>query len=215
MLRLIGPSSTASFPCRTTARESKPRVTSCLLLTTRCGLSLARPAQEDLSFFFTEELQNDDTPETVFLQKNDEIIVRKRRKPAPPVPVCPDFAYFKQMRSLLDDNEHKDVSFIVGPCRDVVRAHKAVLVARGDYFKGLFRVGSMRESETNEMVMEKHTVPTLERMLEYIYTNRVVSILRAFRRGTKWGRGRERLFPTRLFNRGAAHTPRPATRFPL
>ena len=131
--------------------------------------------QEDLSFFFTEELQNDDTPESVFLQKNDEIIVRKRRKPVPPVPVCPDTAYFKQMRTLLDDNEHKDVTFVVGPCKDVVRAHKAVLVARGDYFKGLFRLGSMRESETNEMVMEKFTVPTLERMLEYIYTNRVVS----------------------------------------
>ena len=31
----------------------------------------------------------------------------------------------------------------------------------------------MRESETNVMVMEKHSVPTLERMLEFIYTNRV------------------------------------------
>ena len=41
--------------------------------------------QEDLAFFFTEELQNDDTPESVFLQKNDEIIVRKRRKPARPI----------------------------------------------------------------------------------------------------------------------------------
>ena len=129
--------------------------------------------QEDLSFFFTEELTNDDTPESVFLQKNDEIIVRKRRKPLPPTPVCPDSAYFKQMRSLLDDSEHKDVTFIVGPCKDEVRAHKSVLVARGEYFKGLFRKGGMRESESNEMVMEKHTVPTLERMLEFMYTNRV------------------------------------------
>ena len=40
---------------------------------------LYRKIQEDLAFFFTEELQNDDTPESVFLQKNDEIIVRKRR----------------------------------------------------------------------------------------------------------------------------------------
>jgi hypothetical protein len=118
-------------------------------------------------------LQNDDTPESVFLQKNDEIIVRKRRKPLPPVPICPDAAYFKQMRSLLDDQEHKDVTFVVGPCKEHVKAHKAVLVARGDYFKGLFRKGSMRESETNIMTMEKHTVPTLERMLEFMYTNRV------------------------------------------
>lgn len=129
--------------------------------------------KEDLSFFFTEELQNEDTPESVFLQKNDEIIVRKKRKPAPSPPVYPDQLYFKQMRSLLDDHEHKDVTFVVGPCKEHVRAHKAVLVARGDYFKGLFRKGSMRESETNIMVMEKHVVPTLERMLEFMYTNRV------------------------------------------
>jgi hypothetical protein len=31
----------------------------------------------------------------------------------------------------------------------------------------------MRESTANEVVMEKHSVPTLERMLEFIYTNRV------------------------------------------
>ncbi len=50
----------------------------------------AKIFQEDLSFYFTEELQNEDTPETVFLQKNDEIVVRKRRKPTPPSPVFPD-----------------------------------------------------------------------------------------------------------------------------
>jgi len=165
---------------RTITRVQSGTPYSCLMLKTQRFSSLFRHyakhhglRKEDLSFFFTEELQNDDTPESVFLQKNDEIIVRKRRKPLPPVPVCSDTVYFKQMRGLLDDNDHKDVTFIVGPCKEVVKAHKAVLVARGDYFKGLFRKGSMMESETNVMMMEKHTVPTLERMLEFIYTNRV------------------------------------------
>jgi hypothetical protein len=132
--------------------------------------------QEDLAFFFTEELQNDDTPESVFLQKNDEIIVRKRRKPARPAPICPDAVYFNQMRCLLDDHDHKDVTFVVGPCKEHVKAHKAILVARGEYFQGLFRKGSMRESETNIMIMEKHNVATLERMLEFMYTNRVETL---------------------------------------
>lgn len=61
--------------------------------------TLPFPLQEDLSFFFCEELQNDDTPESVFLQKNDEIVVRKRKAPPPPAPVgAADTGYFKQMR---------------------------------------------------------------------------------------------------------------------
>jgi hypothetical protein len=84
-----------------------------------------------------------------------------------------DTVYFKQMRVLLEDCDHKDVCFVVGPLRQEVRAHKAVLVARCDYFSGIFRKGGMRESETNEVHMERVSVPTLERMLEYLYTNRV------------------------------------------
>uniref|UniRef100_A0A7S2W1Z2 BTB domain-containing protein n=1 Tax=Rhizochromulina marina TaxID=1034831 RepID=A0A7S2W1Z2_9STRA len=165
---------------RTITRVQAGTPYSCLMLKSQRFSSLFRHyakhhglRKDDLAFFFTEELQNDDTPESVFLQKNDEIIVRKRRKPQPEPHVCPDKAYFKHMRFLLDDSEHKDVTFVVGPCKDEVRAHKAILVARGDYFKGLFRKGSMRESETNTVAMEKHSVPTLERMLEFIYTNRV------------------------------------------
>jgi hypothetical protein len=133
-------------------------------------------SQDDLSFFFTEELTNDGTPESVFLQKNDEIIVRKRRQP-PPTVASTDPLYFKEMRCLLEDQDHKDVAFLVGPGRDtVVRAHKAVLVARCDYFKGLFREGTLRESASNEVAMERMAVPTLERMLEFIYTNRVETL---------------------------------------
>lgn len=84
-----------------------------------------------------------------------------------------DSAYFKQMRVLLEDCDHKDVSFLVGPLKQEVKAHKAVLIARCDYFSGIFRKGGLRESETNEVVMERVSVPTLERMLEYLYTNRV------------------------------------------
>jgi len=121
---------------------------SCLMLKTQRFSSLFRHyakhhglKKDDLAFFFTEELQNEDTPETVFVQKNDEIIVRRRRKPVPPAPICPDSLFFRQMRNLLDEAEHKDVTFVVGPRKEQVRAHKAVLIARGDYFRALFRKG--------------------------------------------------------------------------
>merc|ERR1719453_1938260 len=90
---------------RTITRVQAGTLYSCLMLKSQRFSSLFRHyakhhglRKEDLAFFFTEELHNDDTPETVFLQKNDEIIVRKRRKPVQPPPVCPDTAFFRQMR---------------------------------------------------------------------------------------------------------------------
>jgi len=168
---------------RTITRVHAGTPYSCLMLKTQRFSSLFRHyakhhglRKDDLAFYFTEELHNEDTPESVFLQKNDEIVVRKRRKPVAPPPVCPDSIYFRQMRALLDDTEHKDVTFVVGPCKEQVHSHKAILVARGEYFRGVFRRGGMRESETGVVVMEKHNVPTVERMLEFVYTNRVECI---------------------------------------
>ncbi len=113
---------------RTITRVHAGTPYSCLMLKTQRFSSLFRHyakhhglRKDDLAFYFTEELQNEDTPESVFLQKNDEIVVRKRRKPVAPPPVCPDSIYFRQMRQLLDDTEHKDVTFIVGPCKEQVK----------------------------------------------------------------------------------------------
>jgi hypothetical protein len=44
---------------------------------------------------------------------------------------------------------------------------------RGDYFKALFRQGGMRESAENRVMVESYNVPTLRRMLEFVYTNRI------------------------------------------
>jgi hypothetical protein len=113
---------------RTITRVHAGTPYSCLMLKTQRFSSLFRHyakhhglRKDDLAFYFTEELQNEDTPESVFLQKNDEIVVRKRRKPVAPPPVCPDSIYFRQMRALLDDTEHKDVTFVVGPCKEQVQ----------------------------------------------------------------------------------------------
>ena len=66
----------------------------------------------------------------------------------------PNTSFFSGAGQYPDGSEHKDVTFVVGPCKEHVKAHKAILVARGEYFRGLFRKGGMRESETGTMVSE-------------------------------------------------------------
>lgn len=60
-------------------------------------------------------LGNDDTPESVQLQRSDTIMVRKRRRPEPPEAAADDNEFFKDMRELLDDEEHMDAVFLVHP----------------------------------------------------------------------------------------------------
>jgi hypothetical protein len=46
------------------------------------------------------------------------------------VDLVADSTFFGQMRTLLFDEDHCDVEFIVGPGKDRVTAHRAVLTAR-------------------------------------------------------------------------------------
>ncbi|CAB1109139.1 unnamed protein product [Ectocarpus sp. CCAP 1310/34] len=163
---------------------------SCLMLKNQRFSSLFRHyakhhglRKDDLAYYFTEELQNEDTPETVFLLVRDEIVVRRRKSKSDsvsddeaevdPDSLCPDDIFIEQMGSLLDDDEHCDVTFFVGPSRTEVKAHKTHLVARSVYFRSMFRKGAMRESETSEVTVMEHDEATFRQMLEYIYTNRV------------------------------------------
>jgi speckle-type POZ protein len=69
--------------------------------------------KDDLEYYFVNQLENEDTPESVQLQRGDTIMVRKRRKPEPPEAAADDDEFFKDMRDLLDDEEHMDAIFIV------------------------------------------------------------------------------------------------------
>mmetsp|Transcript_7998 Transcript_7998/g.10633 ORF Transcript_7998/g.10633 Transcript_7998/m.10633 type:complete len:320 (+) Transcript_7998:57-1016(+) len=157
---------------------------SCLMLKNQRFSSLFRHyakhhglRKEDLAYYFTEELQNDDTPESVYLQRNDEIIVRKRRPPKPPEPeICPVSKFFEHMAMLMHDKEHMDVTILVGPDAVEVKAHKAILVGRSDCFRATFRKGGMKESENGILSMESHDVATVSRMLEFLYTNKIQHI---------------------------------------
>jgi hypothetical protein len=79
--------------------------------------------------------------------------------------------YFTEMRSLLEDSDHADMHFLVGDTK--VFAHKAILSARCDKFKAMFKPGSMRESAEGVVVVENHSVQSVRMMLEYIHADEV------------------------------------------
>ena len=93
---------------------------SCLMLKTQRFSSLFRHyakyhglRKDDLEYYFVNALENEDTPETVHLQRGDTIMVRKKRKAEPPEPAADDDEFFKDMRELFEDEEHMDAIFLV------------------------------------------------------------------------------------------------------
>ena len=153
---------------------------SCLMLKTQRFSSLFRHyakyhglRKDDLEYYFVNPLENEDTPESVQLQRGDTIMVRKRRKPDPPEAASNDDEFFKDMMELLDDEEHMDTVFhvhsdggfkaaaaasIPDASMDTsgslveIRAHKCILTARAEYFKALFRKGATPAGGTNSGV---------------------------------------------------------------
>jgi hypothetical protein len=69
--------------------------------------------KDELEYYFVNLLENEDTPESVHLQRGDTIMVRKRRKAAPPEPAADDDEYFKDLRDLMGDEEHMDCVFLI------------------------------------------------------------------------------------------------------
>lgn len=184
---------------------------SCLMLKTQRFSSLFRHyakyhglRKDDLEYYFVNPLENEDTPESVQLQRGDTIMVRKRRKPEPPEAAADDEEFFRDMRDLLDDEEHMDAVFLVHPESSSsnmdtdkeegasdnfveIHAHKCILTARTDYFKALFRKNANSSSSKNRVAFKESAectinvdrtfTPTHIRfMLEFIYTNRIQSL---------------------------------------
>lgn len=68
--------------------------------------------KDDLEYYFVNPLENEDTPESVQLQRGDTIMVRRKRKPEPPEVAADDSEFFTDLRELLDDTEHMDAVFL-------------------------------------------------------------------------------------------------------
>jgi len=186
---------------------------SCLMLKTQRFSSLFRHyakyhglRKDDLEYYFVNPLENEDTPESVHLQRGDTIMVRKRRKPEPPEPAADDTEFFRDMQELLEDEEHMDAVFLVHESKEpkkkdvsnegaenneketetpaptvAIRAHKCILTARAEYFKASFRkTSSFIESSTATIKVDPCFEPhTIRRMLEFIYTNRISNLPQA------------------------------------
>lgn len=165
---------------------------SCLMLKTQRFSSLFRHyakyhglRKDDLEYYFVNALENEDTPESVQLQRGDTIMVRKRRKPEQPEAAADDDEFFRDMKELLEDDEHMDCIFIIGDgdSQTEIRAHKCILTARAEYFKALFRKGGANHGvafrESNECTIRVEPifgVTHIRHMLEFLYTNRIPSI---------------------------------------
>jgi len=92
---------------------------SCLMLKTQRFSSLFRHyakyhglRKDDLEYYFVNPLENEDTPESVQLQRGDTIMVRRKRKPEPAEVASDDSEFFTDLRELLDDTEHMDAVFL-------------------------------------------------------------------------------------------------------
>mmetsp|Transcript_38638 Transcript_38638/g.39333 ORF Transcript_38638/g.39333 Transcript_38638/m.39333 type:complete len:345 (-) Transcript_38638:315-1349(-) len=129
--------------------------------------------KEDLVFFFVDELLPDETPETVHLMPYDEIWVEHRKPTSKKSSYSPPQSVItKQFEILLEDGEHADITFLVGPTKEEIKAHKAILSARSEYFGAMFRTGSMVESSC-KVVEISHPYSIFKRMLEFLYTEAV------------------------------------------
>lgn len=109
-------------------------------------------------------------------------MVRKRRKPEPPEEAADDDEFFRDMRELLDDEDHMDAVFEAQPSEDIhmetedgegdtksennvvkIRAHKCILTARTDYFKSLFRTNaSSAENKTGKVAFQESETCTIK-----------------------------------------------------
>ncbi|GKY91358.1 hypothetical protein MPSEU_000108000 [Mayamaea pseudoterrestris] len=176
---------------------------SCLMLKTQRFSSLFRHyakyhglRKDDLEYYFVNLLENEDTPETVQLQRGDTIMVRKRRPPTIPEAAADDDEFVKDMRELMEDDEHMDATFLIpvgeagkNAKKDVhassnvirVHAHRSILTARAEYFKALFRTNAEgnRFIEADECVIRVDpgfTEMHVRQALEFIYTNRIQNV---------------------------------------
>ena len=181
---------------------------SCLMLKTQRFSSLFRHyakyhglRKDDLEYYFVNPLENEDTPETVQLQRGDIIMVRKKRKPEPPEPAADDTEFFKDMKELLDDEEHMDTVFLVHPSGgkaskagtkrradsspvsddDLVeiRAHKCILTARADYFKALFRKNAGEDASGRKVGTFRESSECIIRV-EPQFTPKIVRLMLEF-----------------------------------
>ncbi|TDH72561.1 hypothetical protein CCR75_003679 [Bremia lactucae] len=164
---------------RSIVRVAANNMYSCLMQKTQRFSSLFRHyskhhglPRESLDFFFTNRLDPEDSPES-----NDIILVRRRVAPTTlTLPSHNDEMYFGTMRELFQSGVRSDITLEVGPDREMLRAHRLILTTRCEIFEAMFRPGAMKESWDGVVRIEDHSPEMVSKMLEFIYTNRVLDL---------------------------------------
>jgi hypothetical protein len=75
----------------------------------------------------------------------------------------------KHLKKLLNNRDFSDLEIIVGPERQVLHAHKAILAARSDWFRSALRSG-FREAREGRITVLEDDPKIFEALLEFLYT---------------------------------------------
>jgi len=130
--------------------------------------------REQLSFWFTDELSPNQTPEQVGMKMNDVISVYSAKSKENPgnsskIVNIPPSTLTNDFKSLLNKEELCDVYFVVNEVR--IPAHKQIVAARCSKFRAMFQ--SFRESKQSEIKIDCYDPKLFLSLLEYIYSDSV------------------------------------------
>lgn len=75
----------------------------------------------------------------------------------------------KNLRTLINNRKFSDLELVVGPDRQIVHGHKAILAARSEWFEAALRPG-FRESREGRIILPDDDPKIFEALLEFLYT---------------------------------------------
>ncbi|KAL3869284.1 hypothetical protein ACJMK2_041987 [Sinanodonta woodiana] len=77
------------------------------------------------------------------------------------------------MKKLLNNKDHSDIKFLIGPNKKVVFAHRCILSARCTVFKAMFSDLSQKNgtADNSSFVLSDMNLDVFLAMLEFLYTN--------------------------------------------
>ena len=83
------------------------------------------------------------------------------------LPRTPHLKVQSDLLRLLEEATNSDVTFVVQG--EHIKAHKAILLARSEYFENMFR-SDVKENETNKVVVPDMEPQVFRAMLQFVYS---------------------------------------------
>ena len=68
------------------------------------------------------------------------------------------------------------MTLIVGPKKASIPAHRLILSAHSEVFRAMLKPDRMREGTTGKVEMPNCTKATVQRLLQYFYTNQITGM---------------------------------------